>query len=205
MDDYVELSIDVFDDPGQVADVRLDVTMGELIHEILREFKDLPGDNPAGYALSLKDQNVPLAQDKTVKELGLRPSDQLTFGYARQSVTARRQPLTAARQAVLQEMVTGKRFFLTWQPAVIGRPSEDPTQSLMLAANVEPFPNSQRVSRRHAQITVQGGQYYLESLNPQNPTYVNDETEPLQQPRRLQTGDLIRLGSSKIGLRFILL
>ncbi|MEW5988027.1 MAG: FHA domain-containing protein [Chloroflexota bacterium] len=205
MDDYVELSMDVFDEVGQVADVRLDLTVGELINEILREFKDLPGDSPAGYALYLKGKDMPLAQDKTVKELGLRPATQLTFGYARQAVTTRRQPFTAVKRAILQETTTGKRFLLTWQPAVIGRPSEDPTQSLMLAANVEPFPNSQRVSRRHAQITVQGGQYYLESLNPQNPTYINDEAEPLQQPRLLQTGDLIRLGSSKIGLRFILL
>jgi ABC-type multidrug transport system ATPase subunit/pSer/pThr/pTyr-binding forkhead associated (FHA) protein len=54
--------------------------------------------------------------------------------------------------------------------------------------------DSPGVSRRHARLYLQDGQYFLEDLNSSNGTFLNGER--LVQPRRLKSGDVIRLGQS---------
>ncbi len=66
---------------------------------------------------------------------------------------------------------------------IIGR---DPGVDLLI--------ESSGVSRRHAQITIQGDQCTLEDLGSSNGTFLNGER--LTQPRRLRNGDVIRLGQS---------
>ncbi len=50
------------------------------------------------------------------------------------------------------------------------------------------------ISRRHAELTPDDGQWYLQDLNSANGTYVNGE--PVQRRRLLMVGDQIRTGSS---------
>jgi len=49
-------------------------------------------------------------------------------------------------------------------------------------------------SRRHAVIRLQGGYYYVYSLNPENPVIVNNV--PIRQQQVLRPGDMIRAGES---------
>src|SRR3954452_9679993 len=56
-----------------------------------------------------------------------------------------------------------------------------------------------QVSRRHARISVQGGQVVAEDLGSTNGTYVNDQ--PISSPRALRPGDRIRVGLTVIELR----
>src|SRR5215216_1147720 len=56
-----------------------------------------------------------------------------------------------------------------------------------------------QASRRHARITVQGGQVVAEDLGSTNGTYVNDQ--PIHSPRDLRPGDRIRVGLTVIELR----
>jgi predicted component of type VI protein secretion system len=56
-----------------------------------------------------------------------------------------------------------------------------------------------QVSRRHARISVQGGQIVAEDLGSTNGTYVNDQ--PISSPRALSPGDKVRVGLTVLELR----
>ena len=56
-----------------------------------------------------------------------------------------------------------------------------------------------QASRRHARISVQGGQAVAEDLGSTNGTYVNDQ--PISGPRPLQADDRIRIGGTVFQLR----
>jgi pSer/pThr/pTyr-binding forkhead associated (FHA) protein len=56
-----------------------------------------------------------------------------------------------------------------------------------------------QVSRRHARISVQGGQVVVEDLGSTNGTYVNDQ--PISSPRALSPGDKVRIGLTVLELR----
>src|SRR5687767_10576482 len=56
-----------------------------------------------------------------------------------------------------------------------------------------------QVSRRHARVSVQGGQAVVEDLGSTNGTYVNEQ--PIHAPRTVNPGDRIRIGLTVIELR----
>src|SRR3954462_4692960 len=71
----------------------------------------------------------------------------------------------------------------------IGR---EPSLALHLDADTQ-------ISRRHARISVQGGQVVAEDLGSTNGTYVNDQ--PISSPRALNPGDKVRVGLTVLELR----
>ena len=56
-----------------------------------------------------------------------------------------------------------------------------------------------QASRRHARISVQGGQAVVEDLGSTNGTYVNEQ--PIHAPRTVSPGDRVRIGLTVIELR----
>jgi pSer/pThr/pTyr-binding forkhead associated (FHA) protein len=198
-EEYILVTIDVFDQKGNQAKVRKNVTIGGLIDEILREFDDLDRRIPHAYAIYLKNHPQPLDRNRTLAQLDIQPRDELEFRYARRS---QRESLPVNRKAYLHEESTRRVFELRWQPALIGRPDADPAHNELLAVNCEQFHDGLRVSRRHAQITADRGEFYIESLSPNNPTYLNEEE--LFQRKKLLTGDRIRLGRTQITFVFVL-
>jgi pSer/pThr/pTyr-binding forkhead associated (FHA) protein len=60
--------------------------------------------------------------------------------------------------------------------------------------DVSGFPDSDIVSRVHADIRVEGGIYYLEDTGSANGTYVNHTPLPPGNRHRLRSGDRIALG-----------
>ncbi len=202
MDEYIEISIDVFDQQDQRAKVKKNLTVDVFIDEILREFDDLDRKNPLAYGLFLKGNPKPLDRSKSLNELDIHAQDELVFRYARSSP---RIPLNPRHKVFLAEENTHKVFEIQWVPAVIGRADlGDPALNELLAVNLDPFKEGRRISRRHAQITNEDGQYYVESLATNNPTYLNDESTPITEKRRLQPNARIRLGKDLFVLTFIL-
>jgi len=72
----------------------------------------------------------------------------------------------------------------TW---LIGR--EDPVSNVYPDVDLTPFDPGFTVSRRHAQLTVNGGQASLVSLTRTNWTKVNGQRLPPDQPTPVQSGD----------------
>jgi pSer/pThr/pTyr-binding forkhead associated (FHA) protein len=60
--------------------------------------------------------------------------------------------------------------------------------------DVSGFPNSEIVSRVHADIRVEGDMYYVEDVGSSNGTYINHTPLPKGNRHRLRTGDRISLG-----------
>jgi pSer/pThr/pTyr-binding forkhead associated (FHA) protein len=60
--------------------------------------------------------------------------------------------------------------------------------------DVSGFPNSEIVSRIHADIRVEGDIYYIEDVGSSNGTYVNNTPLPPGNRHRLRSGDRIALG-----------
>ncbi len=199
MDEYLDVKIDVFEHVGQRARLRRNLTVTALIEEILREFDDIAADSPDKYAVYLKGLDRPLTRENTMTQLDLQPQDELVFDYVRQTI---RRMLDVSQYAVLREDSTGKEFDIQWQPAVIGRPSTEVDHNIILAVNVQLLPNGKTVSRKHAQITVSEGRYFIEPLADQNPVFLNGKELPFNSRREIRNGDKIALGRHKLTFTF---
>ena len=64
--------------------------------------------------------------------------------------------------------------------------------------DVSGFPNSEVVSRVHADIRVEGDSYYIEDVGSSNGTYVNNMPMPPGNRHRLRPGDRIALGKGDL-------
>ncbi|PSB27827.1 FHA domain-containing protein [Stenomitos frigidus] len=60
--------------------------------------------------------------------------------------------------------------------------------------DVSGFPDSEIVSRIHADIRLEGDAYYLEDVGSSNGTYINNVPLPMGNRHRLRQGDRIALG-----------
>ncbi len=76
----------------------------------------------------------------------------------------------------------------------IGKPNE----RIPPDVDVSGFPNSEIVSRIHADIRVEGDAYYLEDVGSSNGTYVNNMPLPPGNRHRLRAGDRITLGKGDL-------
>jgi len=80
----------------------------------------------------------------------------------------------------------GERFELRGEVIIVGR-SQD---------NEVPLSLDKEISRRHAILKLESGQYVIQDKNSLNGTYVNDER--IDGPRVLQDGDTILVGITDI-------
>jgi pSer/pThr/pTyr-binding forkhead associated (FHA) protein len=62
--------------------------------------------------------------------------------------------------------------------------------------DVSGFPNSEVVSRIHADIRLEGDSYYIEDVGSSNGTYINNLPLAMGNRHRLRHGDRIGLGKS---------
>ena len=198
--EYLELIVDVFDNTGQRARVKKTLTAGELVGEVLREFDDLDQKTPEAYALFLRGEEKPLERGLSMEQLNIQDHDELVFKHAMPS--ERQSSAAGSKQYYLLEVLTGTRHDIHWQPAIIGRPDNNPSHNQLLAVNLLNSPGGMSISRRHAQVTFEEEQYFLEPLSATNPTFLNDAPLPAQSRTRLKPGDHIFLGSSRIELVF---
>ncbi len=72
----------------------------------------------------------------------------------------------------------------------IGKPNDRIPPDLDMSG----FPNSEVVSRIHADIRVEGDAYYIEDVGSSNGTYINNVPLPMGNRHRLRSGDRIALG-----------
>ena len=180
MSEYIDVKIDVFEHPDQRARVLESLTPAGLIQEILKEFDDITADAPEKYAIYLKGMERPLNANYTMTQLDIQPQDELVFDYVRKTI---RQMLQPSQYAMLREDTSGKSFDIQWQPAVIGRPTNEVDHDITLAVNVQLIPNGMTISRKHAQITFSDGKYYIEMLAENNLLILNGKEMAAQLPQ----------------------
>lgn len=204
---YHKLQVNIFSLHDQDAEVRPDLTPPDLIEAILKEFRGLDqlGDDPARYQLVGLGDRVALDDDqKLVPQLGDRPHLELIDRPPELPKGAE----ALAGRIYLRDQERNKVFRLHWQPAVIGRRQRAQAEEQPLAVNLADHPASDYISKRHAQITKQGGRLLIESLT-SKPTHVitaSGDPVPLVEgkPYPLAHGDVIHLVNSRVQLRVLI-
>jgi len=164
-----------------------------------------------------EQQRVLLARDMTVRELREEVVTRFIHESGKKSdftLIANHQPLPLARKLdtlmpdtvirlervsheqtvrdteIILQFEDGRRISITTLPAVIGR-------SKQAAVNLSDFPNSENVSRRHAELTRHEEIYYIRNLADEpirKPIYVNDAAVDSDIPKEVSDGAVIRLG-----------
>lgn len=198
---YLRLKFDIVGvEKTQLAQVRPDLLVGDLTREIRRQFDINEQDD---HLLYRAGHTQPLDNKRTLIDQGIENDDQLNFTHP---TLLQRKPIRASKKAQLQlDSDPPVTYEIQWQPAIIGRPDNDATHTSLLAVNLEWLgKQAKRVSRRHAQIIERDGAYLIESLTPNNPTFVNDKVLVPGEQRILAHKDTIRLRMSRVQMQFLL-
>ncbi|MFB2837670.1 FHA domain-containing protein [Floridanema evergladense] len=100
------------------------------------------------------------------------------------------------QKAVLNHVQTKTNIELPQNLSIIhlGKPNEQIPPDI----DVSGFPNSEVVSRVHADIRVEGDAYYIEDVGSSNGTYINHTPLPKGNRHRLRPGDRISLGKGDL-------
>jgi len=188
------------------VNLRRNVTLQAFIEEIRRKVEFPQGD----YSLFRKGEEEPLDSGRTLAQYGLKNGDELEFKEISPALKSRvlsaiergdQVPISDSCGAYLEEERHGLVFEIKWHPAIIGRMYQtNPSENKLLAVDLSGVDGSEFVSRHHACISENGGQFFIESLNPRNSTFINDQALDYQQEHILQPGDRVRVG--KIVLTF---
>ncbi len=198
----LNLEIDIFSLEKQRANALATLTPPELVEAILQEFRELEflGDDPSVYQLQRVDNNTPL-DDTQRLEAQIKSGTHLRLVECSPQLPANAQPMPG--NLYLRELSRGKVYKLHWQPAIIGRYDAKMEHNELLAVDLAGYDtDGKRVSRRHARISADSGDYLIESLA-DNPTVIKNQQGErlLQRGQRvvLQPGDKIYLENSGIG------
>ena len=104
--------------------------------------------------------------------------------------------------AFLKDETTNRVYEIQWQPAIIGRPTNEAEHNIMLAVNLQLHPLGQTVSRTHAQIIFSKGSFFVEALAENNPLSVNGKPVPVNARREIKNGDRLILGRNNLSMTF---
>lgn len=204
----IDLRIDILDLEGQHAVVLTNLKPPELVEAIVAEFH---GDGDALYlGANAADYYLVNAESGAVLDTET-PVGQQVVSNDRLALHEVERPLPAGGRALkqtayLRELTSGNVYKLRWQPAIVGRFSEDLPMNELVAVDLQPYPTGLRVSRRHVAITEAGGQFFVENLS-KNPVSIRrgeDVTIPIEsRQQQILPGDVIDLERSDISLKLI--
>lgn len=204
--DRLNLTLEIHNVGPKRVNVRSNLLVSSLVARIQDKF-NLDGQ----YELRVKGQNKPLPANAPLDESGVPEGGTLVCLHVVDvSVTANaikrgvRVPFSKKfKRVYLQEERTLVEYDLLWHPAILGRKDRrDPSKNRLLAVDLEDLEELPSVSRHHACITEKDGKFYLEPLQMQNPTYI-DNQKVRASGQQLSAGSEIQLG--KLTLRLYLI
>ncbi|MEE4193648.1 MAG: FHA domain-containing protein [Anaerolineae bacterium] len=198
-EDYIDITFDIFEYEGQRARVKRSLTIANLIDEVLREFDDIPADPLNKYVIYMKGSDTPLDENKNLIDLDLQPQDELVFDHFRRFL---RKNLAPQECVSFIEVQSGESFDVTWQPALIGRASQDMDHNILLAVDLEFLPEGKTISRTHAEFTVERGHYYIRPMAEHNPVFLNGKELPYNKRFEIRHRDELTLGYKNVTLFF---
>lgn len=184
----------------QSVSISAHLTGSELMQEISQHFK-LDENNLALYR-RVSRQLIMIDLSRTLADQGVADGVNIILQPRLMRLPPGLQPTGLHPAAHLEHLATGNRFYIEWQPWLIGR-SEAVIPATMEYLGLDTrliTGNDRRISRQHVRITVVGATYQIESLRPDNLAYLNNELIPVATPIQLNENDLIAV--REISLRF---
>lgn len=198
--DRMNLTIDI--QANKIGPKRVNLRSSLIVANLIATIKDkfsLDGE----FELRLENSSTPLPSEVQLDETGVVDGGVLVCARLAQSSGT----LDAIRQGVRQKLSkTFRRVYLqderylgeynlVWQPSIIGRRDRrDPGNNRLLAVDLDGLEESLSVSRHHACITETDGSFFIESINPSNPTYLNDRMLTAGVKYPLPAGSRVRVG-----------
>lgn len=143
---------------------------------------------PAGYEQEEHPAGIPLGSSAPPEVLPISPPPPVKPSPAGGSSSTQLQ----IQSARLLHIQTNTLLELPQNLSVVhlGKPNDRIPPDI----DVSGFPDSEIVSRIHADIRVEGDIYYIEDVGSSNGTYVNNAPLPMGNRHRLRPGDRIALG-----------
>jgi len=208
MQDHIQVIIQLTESNLQPVKVRVkpSVVMQQFINDVCKRY----GLNADEITVSMQNNAgivLPITPTLTLGQNHIVNDTQLIFAPKTASKSPTREllllnrivPLASTVFVSLQDETTGKQYRVSWQPAVIGRRDDkNPDKNKMLAVDLSTVKGAEFISRRHACIVYANGQYYVESINEQNPTYLEDVRLTAWQRKPIHPGDRIRVGKTTL-------
>ena len=194
----VTIHIDVNGIGPMRANLRDSLVVANLITTIKDKF-NLDGN----FELRLENSDQPLNAQSALNQSGVSDGFALIFarvvegtGTAQAIARGVHNPLSRKfKRVYLQEERALTQYDIAWQPALIGRKDRrDPSNNKLLAVDLEDNEDSPTVSRHHACLTENDGEFNIESLNAQNPAYLGDLRLSPNHKYPLPIGSRIRVG-----------
>jgi hypothetical protein len=207
--DRMTLTIDI--QVNKIGQKRVNLRSNLVVANLIATIKDkfsLDGD----FEIHLENLDTPLPPDVQLNDTGVVDGSILVCKpLARVSETIEairlgiRQKLSKTfRRVYLQDERNHGEYNLIWQPSIIGRRDRrDPANNRLLAVDLDGLEESLTVSRHHACITEADGTFFIESINPNNPTFLSDRalTAGIKYP--LPAGSIIRVGNLILNFHII--
>lgn len=185
--DYTHLPLIVLDMQQEAHRilVRRDMHVKDLREQIVNRFVE-GATNKAEYVLALDENPLPLVQPVDL----IPPLSTLTL--------RRMQRQHDTQHDLILVFDRTNQFMVDKLPAVIGRSKRDDAVDV----NLNDFPESATVSRRHAQLLVQNGVYYIQNISEADRALsVNESPVSSQMMKELTDGSRVRLGKIEFTLR----
>jgi len=147
----------------------------------------------------MKGSDTPLEVHKNLIELDLQPQDEVVFDHFRRFL---RKNLSPKDCVSFIEVKSGEGFDVTWQPALIGRASQDMDHNVLLGVDLEYLPEGKTISRTHAEFTVEHGRYFIRPMAAHNPVFLNGKEMPYNKRFAIKHRDELTLGYKDVTLFF---
>ena len=202
----LDLRVDVFEHKSQWAKPLPTLKPAELVDAILQEFQEVEYLSKSAtdyYLVSAENGEVALQEELPLQQQVANESRLKLLEVEQSLPEGAERP---SKAVYLREVVSGQVYKLHWLPAIIGRPDKNQPHDDRIAVDLESYKTGLRVSRRHAQVVEENGNYFVESLS-RNPTLLRTVDGTLEavddQKQPLKNGDVIQLERSNIALKFI--
>ncbi|MDA0266807.1 MAG: FHA domain-containing protein [Cyanobacteria bacterium] len=153
--------------------------------------------------LPMSEFGTPIVESDGIEPVAALSSTSQTEGLPSQAINANRpaaEPDTNLNRSTQLQFNQAKLLHVQTNGTIelptslttvrIGKPNDRIPPDI----DVSGFPNSEIVSRVHAQLRVEGDVYYIEDIGSSNGTYVNNMPLPFGNRHRLRSGDRIALG-----------
>lgn len=174
---HISLIIEVQGEKQRALVLR-DMTVRELREEVVNKFVHETGKK-SDYLLVVNNQSLALASKLDT----LAPDTLIRLERASHEQTIQ-------DMEIILQFDDGRRISVSTLPAIIGR-------SKQATINLGDFPNSENVSRRHAELTRYEDRYYIRNLADEpikKPIYANEIAIDSDIPKEVSNGVVIRLG-----------
>lgn len=151
------------------------------------DYTSSPSPSPSPLPATVVSQPIGSeAQQASTPDAETQPPYPSTAGRSSTS-----QTILQLQSAYLLHVQTNTRFDLPALSVIhMGKPNDQIPPDI----DVSGLPNSEIVSRVHADIRVEGDAYFIEDVGSSNGTYINHSPLPKGNRHRLRTGDRISLG-----------